>query len=155
MTEQVTLLRRLWTERTVTHAGSYERVTGAGLAPQPVQRPIPVWFGAQSRRAYRRAGQLGDGWFPQVPPGPRLDDAKSVVEQAAIEAGRDAAGLGMEGRVSWGERGAGRVAERVASWREAGASHVSVNTMGAGLAAVDDHLAALADVAAELGLTRG
>ena len=29
-------------------------------------------------------------------------------------------------------------------WREAGASHVSVNTMGAGLVTVDDHLAVLA-----------
>ena len=153
MTEQITLLRRLWTERTVTHAGSYERVTGAGLAPLPVQRPIPVWFGAQSQRAYRRAGQLGDGWFPQVPPGPRLDAAKAVVDQAAIEAGRDPAGLGMEGRVSWGDRGAERVAERVASWRGAGATHVSVNTMGAGLASVDDHLAALSEVAAALALT--
>jgi probable F420-dependent oxidoreductase len=153
MTEQIALLRRLWTERTVTHAGSYERVTGAGLAPLPVQRPIPVWFGAQSQRAYRRAGQLGDGWFPQVPPGPRLDAAKAVVDQAAIEAGRDPAGLGMEGRVSWGDHGAERVAERVASWRGAGATHVSVNTMGAGLASVDDHLAALSEVAAALALT--
>ena len=154
MTEQVTLLRRLWTERTVTHAGSYERVTGAGLAPLPVQQPIPVWFGAQSRRAYLRPGQLGDGWFPQVPPGPRLDEAKSIVDQAATEAGRDPAKLGMEGRVSWRDGGAEQVAQRAGSWRDAGASHVSVNTMGAGLASVDDHLAALAAVAAALGLTR-
>jgi probable F420-dependent oxidoreductase len=154
MTEQVTLLRRLWTERTVTHAGSYERVTGAGLAPLPVQQPIPVWFGAQSRRAYLRTGQLGDGWFPQVPPGPRLDEAKSIVDQAATEAGRDPAKLGMEGRVSWRDGGAEQVAQRAGSWRDAGASHVSVNTMGAGLASVDDHLAALAAVAAALGLTR-
>jgi hypothetical protein len=32
-------------------------------------------------------------------------------------------------------------------WSEAGASHVSVNTMGAGLATVDDHVAALARAA--------
>ena len=153
MTEQVTLLRRLWTERTVTHAGSYEQVTGAGLAPLPVQRPIPVWFGAHSRRAYARTGQLGDGWFPQVPPGPRLDEAKSVVDQAAAEAGRDPAELGMEGRVSGGDGGAEQAAERVARWHDAGASHVSVNTMGAGLATVDEHLAALTEVAAALGLS--
>jgi probable F420-dependent oxidoreductase len=54
--EQVDLLRRLWTERSVTYEGSFDRVTGAGLAPLPVQRPIPVWFGAQSERALRRAG---------------------------------------------------------------------------------------------------
>jgi probable F420-dependent oxidoreductase len=153
--EQVALLRRLWTEPSVTFAGAHEQVTGAGLAPLPVQRPIPVWFGAQSRRAYIRAGQLADGWFPQVPPGPRLDEAKSIVAQAGAEAGRDPAELGMEGRVSWGAGGAERLADHVGRWRDAGATHVSVNTMGAGLATVEDHLAALSAAAAALGLSRG
>jgi probable F420-dependent oxidoreductase len=153
MTEQVALLRRLWTEPSVTFVGQHETVTGAGLAPLPVQRPIPLWFGAHTRRAYVRAGQLGDGWFPQMPPGPRLDQARSVVEQAAAEAGRDPAALGMEGRISWGEGGQDQLAEHAARWRAAGATHLSVNTMGAGLAAVDDHLAALADAAAVLGVT--
>src|SRR5207249_483344 len=62
--EQVVLLRRLWTEQTVTFEGTYERITGAGLAPLPIQRPIPIWFGAASPPAYRRAGRLSDGWFP-------------------------------------------------------------------------------------------
>ena len=83
VTEQVALLRRLWTEQSVTFAGQYDRVTGAGLCPLPLQRPIPVWFGAQSRPAYLRAGQLADGWFPMTPPGPRLDEAKAVVGEAA------------------------------------------------------------------------
>src|SRR5882757_1142067 len=50
--EQVELLRRLWTEPTVNFDGTYETVTGAGLAPLPRQRPIPVWFGATSPAAY-------------------------------------------------------------------------------------------------------
>src|SRR5512132_1506415 len=37
--EQVELLRRLWTERSVTYDGTYEHVTGAGIAPLPIQRP--------------------------------------------------------------------------------------------------------------------
>jgi probable F420-dependent oxidoreductase len=144
--EQVGLLRRLWTEPSVTYEGRFDRVTGAGLAPLPVQRPIPVWFGAQSERAYRRAGRLGDGWFPQVPPGPRLDEARGVVEQAAREAGRDPAAIGMDGRVSW--RGdPGQLAEQAAAWRDAGASHLSVNTMGAGLRTVGDHLGVLESAA--------
>jgi probable F420-dependent oxidoreductase len=152
MTEQITLLRRLWTERTVTFNGDHERVTGAGLAPMPVQRPIPVWIGGQSRPAYVRIGQLADGWFPQVPPGPRLDEARAIVEQAATEAGRDPATLGLEGRVSWREGQTERLAEHVGRWRAAGATHVSVNTMGAGLASVDAHLAALTETAAALNL---
>ncbi len=144
--EQVDLLRRLWTEPSVTYRGSFDRVTGAGLAPLPVQRPIPVWFGAQSERAYRRAGRLADGWFPQVRPGAELDEARRVVEQAAAEAGRDPARIGMEGRVSW--RGSPeQIAEHAAAWRDAGASHISVNTMGSGLRTVDDHLGALESAA--------
>jgi probable F420-dependent oxidoreductase len=146
--EQVGLLRRLWTEPSVTYDGSYDRVTGAGLAPLPVQRPIPVWFGAQSERAYRRVGRLADGWFPQVQPGPKLDEARGVVERAAVEAGRDPASLGIEGRISW--RGsAEKLAEQAATWRDAGASHISVNTMGSGLGTVDEHLGVL-ETAAEV-----
>lgn len=151
MEEQVGLLRRLWTEPSITFEGAFDRVTGAGLAPLPVQRPIPVWFGAQSPRAYRRAGRLADGWFPQVSPGPELEEAKAIVEGAAVEAGRDPGSLGMEGRVSWtGSQEA--LAELAGRWREAGATHLAVNTMGAGLGSVDGHLAALESAAEALGL---
>ncbi len=147
--EQVELLRRLWTEQTVTGTVDDERVVGAGLSPLPVQRPIPVWFGAQSPPAYRRAGRLGDGWFPQVQPGAELDSARAIVEQAARDAGRDPAGLGMEGRVKW--RGsADELVGRVEAWRSAGATHVSIDTMRAGFGSVDDHLAALDSIAAVL-----
>ena len=63
MSEQIALLRRLFTEPSVTFAGTYEQVDGAGLAPMPVQRPIPIWVGGASDAAYRRAGRLADGWF--------------------------------------------------------------------------------------------
>ena len=153
--EQVELLRRLWTEPTVTHDGPSERVTGAGLAPLPVQRPIPIWFGGSSPRAYRRIGRLGDGWFPMAPPGPRLDEAKAMVDAAAIEAGRDPSTLGMEGRANWtAAGGVDTIVDHVGRWRNAGATHLSVNTMGAQLGSVDDHLAALASAAAALELTK-
>jgi probable F420-dependent oxidoreductase len=145
--EQVALLRRLWTEPSVTHEGLYERVTGAGLAPLPVQRPIPVWFGAVAERALQRVGRLADGWFPQVPPGPRLDEARAVVSRAAVDAGRDPDALGMEGRTSWDEGDVDKLVRQAGRWRDADATHLSVNTMGAGLASVEDHLAALAKAA--------
>jgi probable F420-dependent oxidoreductase len=152
--EQVVLLRRLWTERTVTHEGVHERVTGAGLAPLPVQRPIPVWFGAVAERALRRVGRLADGWFPQVPPGPKLDEARAIVRGTAVDAGRDPDALGMEGRISWGEGDVDKLVRQAGRWRDADATHLAVNTMGAGLGSVEDHLAALAkasDALAPLG----
>jgi probable F420-dependent oxidoreductase len=152
--EQVELMRRLWTERSVTFEGTHETVTGAGLAPLPVQRPIPVWFGGQSPKAYARIGRLADGWFPQVPPGPQLDEASGMVAQAAAEAGRDPAAIGMEGRVNWGVGGAERLIDHVERWRAVGASHVSVNTMGASLGSVDGHLKTLTIIAEALRIQR-
>jgi probable F420-dependent oxidoreductase len=151
--EQVELMRKLWTEPSVTYHGTYHRVTGAGLAPLPIQRPIPVWFGASSARACRRAGRLGDGWFPMVGPGPKLERAKQEVAQAATEAGRDPAQVGMGGQVSWNGN-ADDLADGLRVWAEAGASDMSINTMGAGLASVDDHLAALT-AAAEIARAFG
>jgi probable F420-dependent oxidoreductase len=145
--EQVALLRRLWTERSVTHDGVHERVTGSGLAPLPVQRPIPVWFGAVAERALRRVGRVADGWFPQVPPGPKLDEARAIVRGAAVDAGRDPDGLGMEGRISWDEGDVDKLIRQARRWRDADATHLAVNTMGAGLGSVEDHLEALAKAA--------
>ncbi len=144
--EQIELLRQLWTQRSVTYDGKFHHVTGAGLAPLPVQRPIPVWIGAASPPAYRRAGRLADGWFPMMQPGPQLEEARELVRHGAVQAGRDPDRIAMEGRVSW----AGNpddVADALRGWSDAGATHVSINTMGAGLRTVDDHLAALAAAA--------
>jgi len=86
-----------------------------------------------------------------VPPGDRLEEARAIVRQAAIDAGRDPDPLGMEGRISWETGDVDRLARQAGKWRDAGATHIAVNTMGAGLASVDDHLAALAKAADALG----
>ena len=149
--EQVELMRRLWTERSVTFDGTWDRITGAGLAPLPVQRPIPLWFGAASPAAYRRTGRLADGWFPQVPPNHHLDEAKAIVDAAAVEAGRDPSSIGLEGRISWGAGGVDQLVDHAGRWEKAGATHLSINTMNAGLGAVDAHLDVLAQAAEALG----
>jgi len=43
-----------------------------------------------------------------------------------------------------------KLAATIGAWKAAGASHLSVNTMKAGFANVDEHLAALEQVAADL-----
>jgi probable F420-dependent oxidoreductase len=149
LSEQIALMRQLWTEPSLTFDGTHHRVTGAGLAPLPVQRPIPVWIGAASRPALERAGRLADGWFPMMGPGPKLDKAAELVAQAATQAGRDPSTLGMEGRVTW-DGDPQQVADELAQWADAGATHMSVNTMGAGLRTVDEHLKALTAVAEKL-----
>jgi probable F420-dependent oxidoreductase len=148
--EQIGLLRRLWTERSVTHEGTFDRIVGAGLAPLPIQRPIPIWLGGMSPVAYRRMGRLADGWFPRIEPGPELDEARGIVAAAAAQAGRDPAAIGMEPRVSWSAGGTDGLIGTAEQWRDAGATHLSVDTMGSGLPGLDAHLDALASASEAL-----
>ncbi|CQD24959.1 luciferase family protein [Mycolicibacterium conceptionense] len=129
--EQVELMRRLWTESSVTFEGRYHRVTGAGLAPLPCSD--------------HRCGS--EGHLPGAGPGGHGDGAgPGPVERAAVSADRDPASIGMEGRVHW-TGDPDQAATDIAAWAKAGATHVTVNTMGAGLRTVDEHLAALQSVA--------
>ena len=72
------------------------------------------------------------------------------MNRAAESAGRDPKSLGMEGRVNWTED-RDKLAATIGAWKAAGASHLSVNTLKAGFATVDEHLAALEQVATDFG----
>ena len=51
LTEQVELLRRLWSEPLLDYDGRFHRVDRAGILPQPGR--IPIWFGGFSEPALR------------------------------------------------------------------------------------------------------
>ena len=148
--EQIRLLREFWTQEVVEFEGRYHKVDYAGVNPQPVQRPIPIWMGAGGRanpvptdRVLRRVARLADGWFPQMQPG---DDARATVERLKVfaeEAGRDAATIGMEPRINLGDGDPEFWQEQAQVWEEMGATHVSVNTMRAGLNSPQDHINAI------------
>lgn len=137
----------------MTFGGTFKRVRGVGLAPMPVQRPIPIWLGGASEPAYRRIGRLADGWFPMVPPGEDLEKALSAIEASAAHAGRDISAIGMEGRVSWQPDNPDRFRRQVDRWRHAGATHLGVDTMRLGFTSVDQHLVALEGAARLLELS--
>ena len=62
----------------------------------------------------------------------------------------------MEGRVSWtADGGVDKLVDHVERWRAVGATHLSINTMNAGLGAVDNHLLALESAASALKLGTG
>ena len=59
--EQIALLRLLWTTEVVDFRGRWHRIDRAGINPLPVQRPIPIWMGADQEAAVKRVARLGDG----------------------------------------------------------------------------------------------
>ena len=62
--EYVAVMRELWgADRPVFH-GEFFSFDGAYCRPRPVQGSVPIIVGGHSRAAARRAGRLGDGFFP-------------------------------------------------------------------------------------------
>jgi natural product biosynthesis luciferase-like monooxygenase protein len=59
--ENLAIIRRLWTEESVTYHGRWTKVDGHTLGPRPVQRPSPPIFIAAVRttETYRWAGENG------------------------------------------------------------------------------------------------
>jgi probable F420-dependent oxidoreductase len=150
--EQMDLLRRLWTEESVDFHGRYHNITDAGINPLPVQRPIPIWMGAGSRRSgpvpvervLSRVGRCADGWFPQFQPDePQAEAIIAKVRQYAADAGRDPDAIGMEPRVNYSDGDPEFWQARAEAWRGFGASHFSVNTMSANLSGPDAHINAI------------
>ncbi|MFB6171909.1 MAG: LLM class flavin-dependent oxidoreductase [Haloarculaceae archaeon] len=73
--EGVDLVRRLWTEASVTYDGEFYAATDASITPRPAERP-PVWVAANARPAVERAARIGDAWL--VNPHATLADLRSA-----------------------------------------------------------------------------
>jgi probable F420-dependent oxidoreductase len=130
--EQIELLRQLWTQPLVTFKGRWHNIPDAGLNPLPVQRPIPIWFGAFVEPAIRRAAQIGDGWMPNFR---QAADAQAMLEmvwRTLEEAGRPRASFGIEPRFAYGDGNPETWRQIIQDWQAAGATHISFNTMGQG-----------------------
>ena len=57
--EQIDVMRKLWSNRTVEYDGEFHNFESAGINPEPIQRPIPVWIGAMKEVAVRRKARCG------------------------------------------------------------------------------------------------
>jgi probable F420-dependent oxidoreductase len=100
--ESIDAMRRAWTQDSVTMTGRHFDAQGHTMMPRPAQPGgPPIWVGGNSRRALRRAAQLGNGWLPMYNPralGARrhsahlenLDDLRSMLTY--LRECRDAAG---------------------------------------------------------------
>jgi probable F420-dependent oxidoreductase len=65
MDEYIAALKAAWTQDEFTFKGTGYEALGNRILPRPVQRPhIPILVGGNSRRAIRRAVEMGDGWNP-------------------------------------------------------------------------------------------
>jgi probable F420-dependent oxidoreductase len=65
MDEYLAAMKAAWTADEFTFQGTGYQAFGNRILPRPIQRPHPpLLIGGNSKRAIRRAVELGDGWNP-------------------------------------------------------------------------------------------
>ncbi len=141
--EQIEVLRLLWSQETISYKGRFHTITEAGLNPLPIRRSIPIWMGGSADVLLRRTARMGDGWFPQGPPGDHMLEDIERLRRYIREAGRDPDTVGIEARMNAREGDLDEWVRQTEGWRDLGATHISINTMGAGFKSPDEHIEAI------------
>jgi probable F420-dependent oxidoreductase len=87
--DHVGALRAAWGEQPASFEGEHTRFADVYSEPRPVHGTVPIVVGGHSRAAARRAGRLGDGFFPAGVDDDQLATLIGVVRESAEAAGRD------------------------------------------------------------------
>lgn len=137
--EQVDLLRRLWTDDSLTYEGKYHTIDAASILPRP-SKPIPIWFGGSAPALLKRCARLGDGWIPLMGAN---DAARQCIE--TIRTHREATGksmndFGIQAQAQYAGGNPERWASHAAKWQDMGCTHLAIATHNAGPTDVDGHL---------------
>jgi len=84
--EYIVAMRELWSAERPSFRGRFVAFAGAHCRPQPVNGFVPIIVGGHSEAAARRAGRLGDGFFPARGAPAELF---AIARRSAEAAGRD------------------------------------------------------------------
>jgi probable F420-dependent oxidoreductase len=93
--ENLTVMRKLWTEQNVTFHGRYYHLDRVNMEPKPVQKPsIPVLMGGSVDAVLKRSAEEADGWIAGSRGTPEtFREAWQKVQAYARAAGKDPATL--------------------------------------------------------------
>lgn len=141
--EQVDLLRKLWSEDSLTYQGRWHTVTAASINPRPANT-IPIWFGGSAPALLKRCAELGDGWIPLMGPTPEAAEVIRTMRAQRAAAGMSWEGFGIQAQAQIRGGDPDRWRAHAGKWQELGCTHIAVASQNAGLATVDAHLRAMA-----------
>jgi probable F420-dependent oxidoreductase len=97
--EAIRLMRALWAEPVPSFRGEFHRVEAMRFGPRPAAGRIPIWIGGISRRAVRRAVELGDGWHGTRMRPEQMAERIGWLREIAARNGRSLDGFALTHRV--------------------------------------------------------
>jgi probable F420-dependent oxidoreductase len=87
--DYIAAMRAVWSGEMASHHGEFADFDDVIMRPKPVQANVPIVIGGHSEPAARRAGRLGDGFFPARGSNQRLRELFDVMRKAAVDSDRD------------------------------------------------------------------
>jgi probable F420-dependent oxidoreductase len=93
MDEGIAAMRALWSEAPASYQGSLFGFSRVHCEPRPAAGAVPILVGGSTEPAARRAGRLGDGFFPHAISPDDLALRLETMRAAAQDAGRDPAAI--------------------------------------------------------------
>lgn len=88
--EYVHAMRELWSGDDASYSGDFVSFENVSSNPKPAGGSVPFTIGGHSAAAAKRAGRLGDGFFPGKGSIAELTEMIDIVRQTAAEHDRDA-----------------------------------------------------------------
>lgn len=84
--EYIGAMRALWASTEASYHGEFVNFDDIICRPQPLHASVPIIIGGHSKAAARRAGRIGNGYFPARGASAELI---ALVKRSAEQAGRD------------------------------------------------------------------
>ncbi len=91
--EYVHAMRELWASDDASYSGEFVSFENVSSNPKPANGNVPFTIGGHSTAAAKRAGRLGDGFFPGKGSIEELAEMIDIVRQTAAEHDRDPAAI--------------------------------------------------------------
>ncbi len=98
--EGIAMIKALWTQPKVSHAGEFWHLEGESMVLKPVQKPHPpIWMGGDHPGAVRRAAHLADGWISAGAASPQaFAQSVRILREELDKLGRDPAKFAISKR---------------------------------------------------------
>src|SRR5271169_897584 len=97
--ETIKLMRAMWSSAVPEFHGEFFNLSGMRFGPRPAAGNIPIWIGGTSRRAVRRAVELGDGWHGTRMKPEQVAERIGWIREIAGRRGRSLDGFSISHRV--------------------------------------------------------
>ncbi len=146
--EAIALMREMWSSAVPDFHGKFFNVSAMRFGPRPLAGTIPIWVGGISRRAIRRAVELGDGWHGTRMNPDQVAERIGWIRELAARRGRSLDGFKISHRVyigfapKWTETGGyvegilappAELADYLNRYAAIGVDEILISPLGGGL----------------------